>query len=578
MKKYVLRYWWLGLLCMVGKSLEVLADLIQPQLMAEIVDQGILGIGNGGNADLSIVKSAGGKMLILIAAGALAGWLGGIFSNNFGQKAGNDLRKDCFRKVLHFSFSEVDRFSAGSLITRVSSDVSQVQLMLSNIVRGGMRALVFLVAGTWFLVALDLSFRTILMIAIPIVLIEVIWTVWKTTPMFLLLQEKLDRVNTVMRENISGVRVVKAFAQEERENERFGRANEDLAKTQFEVLLRISYLQPVMNMVFNLAAAAVIKAGAIDVQAGTIEPGTVMAAVTYITLILNGVRMLATIFQNLSRGISSSARLKEILNTEPSIVSGTVKEGKSSGTVSFEHVSFRYNGMSGNVLSDINLEIPSGQSLAIIGATASGKSSLISLIPRFYEATEGSVKVDGVDVKNWDLAELRKKISVVMQKSEMFSDTIRSNIALGNPEADDKAMIHAAEIAQADDYIRRQKDGYDTMVAEGGMSLSGGQKQRLSIARALLKQAEILILDDATSALDLETEAAFYRALRTERNDLTTIVITQRIATVRRCDRIAVLDHGRLAGIGTHEELLKTCPVYADICSSQGMKGDEAHG
>lgn len=578
MKKYVLRYWWLGLLCMVGKYLEVLADLIQPQLMAQIVDEGILGIGNGGSADLLIVKSAGGKMLILIAAGALAGWLGGIFSNNFGQKAGNDLRKDCFSKVLHFSFSEVDQFSAGSLITRVSSDVSQVQLMLSNIVRGGMRSLVFLVAGTWFLVSLDLSFRTILLIAIPIVLIEVIWTVWKTTPMFLTLQEKLDRVNTVMRENISGVRVVKAFAQEERENERFGKANEDLAQTQFEVLLRISYLQPVMNMVFNLAAAAVIKAGAIDVQAGVIEPGTVMAAVTYITLILNGVRMLATIFQNLSRGISSSARLKEILNTEPSIVSGSVKSGTGSGTVSFDHVSFRYRGMSGNVLSDINLDIPSGQSLAIIGSTASGKSSLINLIPRFYEATEGSVKVDGVDVKDWDLSELRKKISIVMQKSEMFSDTIRNNIAMGNPDADEKAIVHAAEIAQADGYIRRQKDGYDTMVAEGGMSLSGGQKQRLSIARALLKQAEILILDDATSALDLETEAAFYNALRTERNDLTTIVITQRIATVRRCDRIAVLDHGRIAGIGTHDELLKTCPVYADICSSQGMKGDESHG
>ncbi len=578
MKKYIRRYWQLGALCMICKSLEVLADLIQPQLMAEIVDEGILGIGNGGSADLSIVRSAGEKMLILIAAGALVGWLGGIFSNNFGQRAGNDLRKDCFRKVLHFSFSEVDQFSAGSLITRVSSDVSQVQLMLSNVVRGGMRALVFMAAGAWFLVSLDLRFRTILLIAIPIVLAEVIWTVWRTSPMFLLLQERLDRVNTVMRENISGVRVVKAFAQEERENERFSRANEDLAQTQFEVLLRISYLQPVMNMVFNLASAAVIRAGAIDVQAGVIEPGTVMAAVTYITLILNGVRMLATIFQNLSRGISSSARLKEILDAKPAMVSGSVQNGNGRGTVSFDHVSFRYRGMSKDVLSDLCLEVSSGESLAIIGSTASGKSSLIHLIPRFYDVTSGTVKVDGVDVKDWDLTELRKRISIVMQKSEVFSDTIRNNIAMGNRDAAENDVVHAAEIAQADDFIRRQKEGYDTMIAEGGMSLSGGQKQRLSIARALLKQAEILILDDATSALDLETEAAFYHALRTERKNLTTIVITQRIATVRRCDRIAVLDHGRIAGIGNHEELLKTCPVYADLCSSQGMKGDENHG
>ncbi|WP_108775792.1 ABC transporter ATP-binding protein [Lactimicrobium massiliense] len=578
MKKYYLRYWWLALLAMLCKGLEVMADLVQPALMASIVDEGILGIGNGGTADLSIVKSLGLKMLVIIAAGGFAGWIGGVFSNNYGQRSGNDIRKDCFQKVLHFSFSQVDRFTPGSLITRVSSDVTQVQLMLSDMVRGCMRSLVFLVAGTWFLLSLDLNFRTILTIAIVLVLLEIIWTVWKTNPMFMSLQEKLDRVNTVMRENISGVRVVKAFAQEERENARFQKANHDLAKNQFEVLLRISYLQPVMNLVFNLAAAAIIRTGAIDVQAGSIEPGTVMAAVTYISLILNGLRMLATIFQNLSRGISSSTRLKEILDTRPDVVSGTVTQGTSKGTIAFDHVCFRYQKMSSDVLSDLSLEIHAGESIAIIGSTGSGKSSMINLIPRFYDVTHGTVKVDGVDVRDWDLTALRKRISVVMQKSELFSVSLRQNIAMGNPAASEQDIMEAAKTAQADDYIRAQRDGYDTMVAEGGTSLSGGQKQRLSIARALVKKAEILILDDATSALDLETEAALYNALRKQMHEMTTLVITQRIATARRCDRIVVLDHGCLVGVGRHEDLLAGCPVYADICSSQRMKGDARNG
>ena len=578
MKKYYLRYWWLALLAMLCKGLEVMADLVQPALMASIVDEGILGIGNGGTADLSIVKSLGLKMLVIIALGGFAGWIGGVFSNNYGQRSGNDIRKDCFQKVLHFSFSQVDRFTPGSLITRVSSDVTQVQLMLSDMVRGCMRSLVFLVAGTWFLLSLDLNFRTILTIAIVLVLLEIIWTVWKTNPMFMSLQEKLDRVNTVMRENISGVRVVKAFAQEERENARFQKANHDLAKNQFEVLLRISYLQPVMNLVFNLAAAAIIRTGAIDVQAGSIEPGTVMAAVTYISLILNGLRMLATIFQNLSRGISSSTRLKEILDTRPDVVSGTVTQGTSKGTIAFDHVCFRYQKKSSDVLSDLNLEIHAGESIAIIGSTGSGKSSMINLIPRFYDVTHGTVKVDGVDVRDWDLTALRKRISVVMQKSELFSVSLRQNIAMGNPAASEQDIMEAAKTAQADDYIRAQRDGYDTMVAEGGTSLSGGQKQRLSIARALVKKAEILILDDATSALDLETEAALYNALRKQMHEMTTLVITQRIATARRCDRIVVLDHGCLVGVGRHEDLLAGCPVYADICSSQRMKGDARNG
>jgi len=363
--------------------------------------------------------------------------------------------------------------------------------------------------------------------------------------------------------------------QENREKKRFETSNEELAETQFKVLILVAYLRPIMNIILNLATVAVIYLGGIHVQAGSLAPGSVMAAITYLSQILNGLTMIAMIFQTMSRGMVSAKRVREVLDTIPAIQDGGFEgETEEKGTVVFDHVNFHYPGHHHEVLHDISLRIESGETLAIIGATGCGKSTLVNLIPRFYDVSDGSVLVDGKDVKEYNLKALRDRIAVVLQKSELFSTTIKENIALGKPEASKDEIERAAVTAQADDFIQRQPEGYDTAVAEGGMSLSGGQKQRISIARALLKGAEILILDDSTSALDLQTEAKLHEALRTTYGHVTKIIIAQRIATVMRADRIAVMDQGRIVGCADHDTLMETCEVYRDIYNSQ-LKSEE---
>ena len=394
------------------------------------------------------------------------------------------------------------------------------------------------------------------------------------------MQQKIDGLNNAMQEDIQGARVIKGYGQEARENERFGAANEDLAAAQLRVLLLIACLLPLVNIVLNIALIAVIYIGSFDVQAGMVGSGTVMAALTYIVLILNGILMFAMIMQIFARGMTSKRRLEEVLATQPAIVDGG-EGGKASGpgkTAAIElcHVSFCYPGQQENVLTDISLAVARGETLAIVGATGSGKSTLLALLPRFYDATAGEVFVDGVDVRTYALRALRQKMAIVLQKTELFSMTIGENIAWGMDAASDEEIRRAAKIAQAADFIERQPKGYATEVAEGGTSLSGGQRQRLALARAIIREPEILLLDDSTSALDLRTESAFYRALddytealHREGRSLTKIIVAQRIATARRADRIAVLDGGRLVACGSHESLLASCPVYQEICASQ---------
>jgi ATP-binding cassette subfamily B protein len=383
-----------------------------------------------------------------------------------------------------------------------------------------------------------------------------------------------------MQENVSGARVVKAYVKEDYEKERFGKANEDLVNTQLRVLVLFSYMTPIMNIILNVSVVAIIKVGAIEVSAGSVTPGNVMAAITYISQILNAVMRMTMIFQTVSRGVASGKRINEILKCEPTIADGAF-EGDTDirGTVEFCNVSFAYPSMGEEkVLENINLTIHSGETVGILGATGSGKSTLVNLIPRFYDVTEGQVLVDGVDVREYRLAALRSKISVALQKSEIFSTTIGENILWGNPAADEKQLEEAAKTAQAMEFIQTRPEGMKAGVTQGGTSLSGGQKQRLAISRAILKNAEILIFDDSTSALDLKTEAKLYEALREKHDRTTKIIIAQRIASVKNADRIVVIDNGKIAACGNHDELMKDSEIYRDIYNSQLKNGGGIDG
>ncbi len=616
--KFAAKYWPLVLLGPLFMVLEVSVDLFQPRMMEVIVDKGILGIGNGGLSDIHLVISTGIRMILLVIAGGCFGILSGVCANVAGQSFGNNIRKACFTRIMHFSFEQTDAFSTGSLITRITNDVTQIQQLFMQAIRGFVRCMMFFVGGTVALLTLDLSFGQVLLIAFPLIFLDVIFVFIKTNPLFSLLQKKLDDLNNIIQENVSGIRVVKAFVQEKREEARFENANQALVGTQFRVELLLSFMRPVMNIVLNLSVVAIIYVGSLRVPDGSVAPGTVMAAVTYITQILNGMMTLAMIFQTLSRGIVSASRLSEILSTDPAITGGSYN-GKSTpdinlkytensaaskdaegtndsktaestnnskdteaagsgifpGCLRFEHVDFSYPGSRVSVLSDISFEVSPGETVAIIGATGSGKSTLVNLIPRFYDPVRGRILLDGIDIKEYDLKALRENVTICLQKSELFSTTIRENISLGNPDASEAEIIAAATAAQADAFIREQPDGYDTAVAEGGMSLSGGQRQRIAISRALLKKAGIIIFDDSTSALDLATEAKLYDALRTGYKNVTKIMIAQRIASVKDADRILVLDNGRVSAFDTHANLMKTSRIYQDIYDSQ-LKGSDA--
>jgi ATP-binding cassette subfamily B protein len=382
-------------------------------------------------------------------------------------------------------------------------------------------------------------------------------------------------VNSVVQENVSGARVVKAYVKEEYERERFSKANTELVNTQLRVLNLFAFMTPLANIVLNIALVVIIKVGALDAQMGLVTPGGIMAAITYLSRIMHSVLMLAMIFQTVSRGKASAVRLNEVLNTEPVINDGDFDTDTSEkGKIEFKNVSFAYPQGNGElVLNNINLTINSGETFAVLGATGSGKSSLVNLIPRFYDATEGCVLIDGIDVKNYKLSTLRDKVATALQKSELFNVSIKNNILWGRENASDKDVIAVSEAAQARDFIESKSEGFDTKVAEKGMSLSGGQKQRIAIARALLKKSEILIFDDSTSALDLKTEANLYKALERDYKNVTKIIIAQRIASVKDADRIAIIDNGSIVACDNHNNLLKNSKIYRDIYDSQLKEG-----
>lgn len=576
MLKYLKKYWFFALLAPVFMIGEVSMDLLQPELMSRIIDDGVLGLNNGGVGNLNTVITIGLKMIGFVALGGICGIMSGVFANLCAQQFGNDVRKAVFKRIMEFSFEQTDKFSTGSLITRVTNDITQLQNFVMQCLRGFVRTSMLFIGGIACMVSLNMEFGIIIACALPFVAVCVVYFIAKANPKFTVLQKKLDKVNNVMQENVSGARVVKAYVKEDYETERFEKANNELVSTQLDVLLLLSYMTPIMNIILNLSVVAVIKVGGIQVSAGSATPGNVMAAITYCSQVLNAVMRMTMIFQTASRGIASKKRVMEIINCDPAIKSGTYnKETAVKGKVEFKNVSFAYPGMDNeNVIENFNLVINPGETIGILGATGCGKSSLVNLIPRFYDVTKGEVLIDDVNVKDYDLQVLRDKVSIALQKPEIFSTTIAENIAWGDDSADIEKIRQAADIAQATEFIDNRTDGMDTQVSQGGHSLSGGQKQRVAISRVVLKNSEILIFDDATSALDLKTEADLYSELSAKKYDVTRIIIAQRIASVKNADRIVVMDNGRLADVGSHSELIKTSEIYKDIYESQ-LKGNE---
>lgn len=549
-------------LSMVG---EVLGDLLQPKLMSKIVDDGVLG------QDMDLIIRTGLLMLLVLIGGGACGIAASAFGGIASQSFSRDLRVDVFKRVMGLSFEQTDKFTTGSLVTRLTADITAIQQMVDFMLRMLVRDSLLFFGGIIMMLTLNVRFGIIILCALPVEIIMMIVILKKANPYYSIVAKRLDTVNSVVQENVTGARVVKAYVREDTEEKRFDDANISLMESNLRVQTLMAILQPLLMIILNLSVIAVIVIGGWQVQAQAMKVGEVMAAITYLTQVLQGVMMMSMMFQTLAKASASANRLREVLETDPVIKSGSVSlSDKTGGTVSFKNVSFSYPETKGRpVISDLTLDIKSGESVAILGATGSGKSSLVNLIPRFYDCTAGEVLVDGVNVKDCKLDELRKKVGIVLQKSELFSGTVEDNIKWGDKNAPHEDVISAAQAAQADEFIQKIPAGYEGIIAEKGASLSGGQKQRLSISRAVLKKPEILILDDSTSALDLGTEAKLRAEIDRKMNGTTLIIIAQRIQSVKSCDRIAVLDHGKLCACDTHENLLKTCEVYQDIYASQ---------
>lgn len=573
---YLKKYWYFAILSPLFMILEVSMDLVQPSLMSQIVDDGIT------HGNISLIVELGIQMLIFTVVGCCGGVLSGVFGNLAAQNFSNDLRKDAFSKVMKMSFQQTDKFTIGSLVTRLTNDITACQDFVGMALRMMVRTLMQFVGGIVMVLSINATFGYILLFTLPIQIVVIILVLRKGAPLFSVVQGKLDRVNSVVQENVSGARVVKAYTREDYEYARFCMANDDLVSTNLRVQKLMALLVPILSILMNASVIAVIYIGGEPVRnaAADAQVGSIMAAITYITQILMSMMMIGMMFQQVTRAAASAARIREVLEADPVIADGDFTgSAPENGTVEFRNVSFRYPGVqSGNVLNDVNFRVNKGETVAILGATGCGKTSLVSLIPRFYDATDGDVFVDGVNVRDYKLDDLRHKIGFVLQKSELFSETIEQNIRWGDPEATDEEVKRAAEIAQADEFISGFTDGYKDIITEKGSSLSGGQKQRMSIARAIVKNPEILIFDDSMSALDLATDAKLQKTLREQLKGTTVIMIAQRVASVMRADKIAVIDNGTIVAFDNHENLLKNCDVYRDIYNSQMREGAEQVG
>lgn len=592
--KYLKKYWYFALLAPIFMIAEVTMDMLVTNKMGTMIDiVNSYGPTSNNNQFLNTIVSNGIIMLALVLIGVVSGILSGVFANLASQKFANDLRKGLFSKIMHLSFQQSDDFSTASLVTRVTNDVTAVQTMIAMAIRMFIRSLSMFILGIVFTLQISKQFMIILAVALPLEILIMVFFMIKAFPMFSIVQTKLDKVNSVVHENLTGARVVKAFSKEDYEYNRFVEANDTLTSITLKVNKLMAIIMPLFMLIVYAGMIAIYYIGAnsqfdamlyLENFATSIDPkisvGEMEKATTYIMMIMSTLLMIGMTFANMARAAASGKRINEVLETPDIICDGNldVTTLKETGTIEFKNVDFAYPNASASVLENINLKIEKGETVAIVGATGSGKTTLVNLITRFYDVTKGEILVDGENIKNYKLVDLRNKIAIVLQKAELFAGTIKENIKWGNPNATDEEVEWAANIAQAIEFIDSKEKKFDEYVEEKGTSLSGGQRQRLSIARAIVKKPEILIFDDSTSALDLVTEAKLYKAMRDNIADTTKIVVAQRIATAKNADKIVVLDGGTIIAYDTHENLLANCEIYQDIYNSQLKREGDING
>ncbi len=561
--------------CILGpifKFLEVVFELLLPTIMALIINVGVAG------RDRAYVLKMGGLMVLLACCGYGCAFICQRFASRASQGFGTALRNAVFERILSFTYAQSDRFGAPTLTNRITNDINQLQLWVAMMIRLVSRAPFICIGAILMSFLLDFRLALILLASTPVLAGIIFFITKNAAPLYRGYQKQLDRLAAVLSENLSGVRVIRAFSKIREETGRFGKTNDELMESGLAVGRLSSFFNPLTSLVVNIVVILILWAGSLHIDAGRLSQGQIIAFINYVNQILAALLVLSNLIILLTKSMASAARINEILDTPPGM-EDTRSEAPglpdvSAPAVDFEDVSFGYNRTGGYALEHINVSIEKGETIGVIGGTGSGKSTFINLIARFYDASEGCIRVDGIPVRKYPLSALRKKIGLVPQQTMLFTGTVAENIRWGNTDADIEAVRAAAVMAQADEFIRELPQGYDSPVRRGGTNLSGGQRQRLAIARALAAKPEILILDDATSALDFVTDARLRRAIRENSRTQTVLLVSQRVGVVKSADRIIVLEDGRVEGIGTHDALLETCQAYREICLSQ-ISGEE---
>ncbi len=557
-------YKWFVLAVIGLVFIQSMADLFLPTLMADIIDKGVV------KGDVPYIWELGGFMLLISVIGAIASIIASYYSSKAAMGLGRDIRRKVFNHVGKFSLQEFDEVGTASLITRTTNDITQVQQVVIMMLRMVVSAPIMLVGGLIMALSKDAKLSLVIFLTMPILIGTILLILKKGVPLFQTVQNKLDRLNLVLRENLTGIRVVRAFNREDEEKVRLKQANRELTDVSIKVNKIMAFLMPVMMLVMNLTVVGIIWFGGIRINNGGMQIGDLMAFIQYVMQIMFALVMASMMFVMVPRAAVSAKRINEVLEMKPSFQDeGTEKANIQQGTLEFENVSFSYPGAEKPALSDISFKARPGEITAIIGGTGSGKSTLVNLIPRFYDISSGVIRVNGVDIRKMPADEVRSKLGFVPQKSILFTGTIAENILFGKQDASQSEIEHAARTAQAEDFIARMSDGYNSEIEQGGSNLSGGQKQRLSIARALIRKPDVYIFDDSFSALDFKTDAKLRAALKAETKNATVLLVAQRVSTVVDADRIIVLDEGEIVGMGTHQELLKSNDVYREIALSQ---------